>query len=109
MVSIYVMPVPGEKALRRLARRLAIGLYLDVWAPWAAGALWLAGVVTLICRVFFPAASSLLPFLWLAPVVAACPALLICYRRVYSPAEIVALADSLTGGTGTLTLGQDKG
>ncbi len=102
MVSIYAMPVTSEDALRRLARRLAIGLYLDVWPPWAAGGLLLAGVVTLICRVFLPASSSFVPFLWLTPVLAACPALLICYRRSYSSADVVALADSLTGGRGTL-------
>ncbi len=95
------MPVTGEE-LRRLSRRLAIGLYLDAWPPWAAGSLLLAGVVTLICRVFFPAAFSLVPWLWLSPVLAAGPALFICYRRLYSPADVVALADSLTGGTGTL-------
>jgi hypothetical protein len=96
------MPVTGEDGVRRLARRLAIGLYLDVWPPWAAGGLLLAGVVTLIGRVFLPAASSVLPWLWLAPIVAAVPAFVICYRRAYSTADVVALADSLAGGTGTL-------
>jgi hypothetical protein len=96
------MPVTGAHALRRLARRLALGLYFDVWPPWAAVGLWLAGVVTVICRVFVPAASGLLPWLWLAPVLAAAPAAVICYRRFYTSADVVALADSLTGGTGTL-------
>jgi hypothetical protein len=96
------MPVTGEDVLRRLARRLAIGLYLDVWPAWAAGALLLAGVVTLMCRVFLPAASSFVTWLWVAPILAACPALVICYRRSYSPSDVVTLADSLTGGTGTL-------
>ncbi len=96
------MPVTVDGALRRLARRLAIGLFLDVWPAWAAASLLLAGLVTLVCRVFFPAASPRLPWLWLAPVLAALPALLICYRRFYSAADIVALADSLTGGRGTL-------
>ncbi|MEO5821113.1 MAG: hypothetical protein ABIT71_11450 [Vicinamibacteraceae bacterium] len=92
----------GEEALRRLARRLALGLCLDVWPTWAAGGLLLAGVATLIGRVFVPAASSLVPWLWLAPVLAVCPTFLICYRRFYSSADVVALADSLTGGSGTL-------
>ena len=96
------MPVTVVGALRRLARRLAIGLFLDVWPAWAAASLLLAGLVTLVCRVFLPAASPRLPWLWLAPAVAALPALLICYRRFYSSADIVALADSLTGGRGTL-------
>jgi len=88
--------------LRRLARRLAIGLYLDVWPMWAAGGLVLVGAVTVICRVFVPAASPFGPWLWLAPIVAAGPAFLIAHRRAYSPADVVTLADSLTGGTGTL-------
>src|SRR5687768_13213198 len=96
------MPVTSDEALRRLARRLAIGLCLDVWPTWAAGSLLLAGLVTLICRVFFPAASSHIRWLWLAPVFAVLPVLLICYRRFYSAAEVVALADSLAGGRGTL-------
>ena len=96
------MPVTGEEALRRLARRLAIGLFLDVWPAWAAGGLFLGGFVTLTCRVFFPAAASQASWLWLAPLLAALPALLICYRHFYSRADIVALADSLTGGRGTL-------
>jgi hypothetical protein len=96
------MPATGEEALRRLARRLAIGLCLDVWPRWAAGSLLLAGLVTLICRLSVPAAASQVRWLWLAPVVAAFPVALICYRRFYSAAEIVALADSLTGGRGTL-------
>jgi hypothetical protein len=96
------MPVTGEVALRRLARRLAIGLFLDVWPAWAAGSLLLAGLATLICRMFVPAASSQLSWLWLAPALAALPAVLIGYRRSYSSADVVALADSLTGGRGTL-------
>ena len=96
------MPVTGEEALRRLARRLAIGLFLDVWPTWAAGSLFLGGFVTLTCRVFFPAVSSQASWLWVAPLLAALPALLICYRHFYSSADVVALADSLTGGRGTL-------
>jgi hypothetical protein len=102
VVSIQTMPATSEEALRRLARRLALGLYLDVWPTWAAGGLMLAGIATLICRVFVPAASSVVPWLWLTPVLAVGPALLLCYRRFYSSADVVALADSLSGGTGTL-------
>ena len=95
------MPVTGEE-LRRLSRRLAIGLYLDAWPPWAAGSLLLAGVVTLICRVFFPAAFA-------TPALAVAGAGPRSGSRtrssatgaLYSPADVVALADSLTGGTGT--------
>ena len=67
------MPESVRPALRRLARRLAIGLFLDVWPRWAAAGLLLAGVVAVVCRMFVPAASAALPWLWLAPVVAAVP------------------------------------
>jgi hypothetical protein len=96
------MPATIEGPFRRLARRLAIGLFLDVWPAWAAASLLLAGLVALVCRVFLPAASPRLPWLWLAPLLATVPALVVCYRRLYSAADIVALADSLTGGRGTL-------
>jgi hypothetical protein len=97
-----VMPVSFDKPLRRLARRIAIGLFLDVWPTWAVASLLLAGFVALICRLFVPSAAPRLPWLWLTPVLAALPALAICVRRAYRPDEIVALADSLTGGHGTL-------
>jgi hypothetical protein len=96
------MPVTGENALRPLARRLAVGLFLDVWPAWAAGSLVLAGLVTLICRVFVPVASSYVAWLWLAPGLAALLVIPVCYRRSYSAGDVVALADSLTGGRGTL-------
>lgn len=96
------MPLTGDAALRRLGRRLALGLYLDVWPNWAAGGLVLAGAVTVVCRVFFPGASPFVPWLWLVPIVAAAPACLIAWRRAYRAADVVALADSLTGGSGTL-------
>jgi hypothetical protein len=96
------MPATGEDAQRRLARRLAIGLFLDIWPVWAAGALFLAGSVTLACRVFVPAVSPQVWWLWLAPVLAALPALALSYRRFYSRADVVALAESLAGGQGTL-------
>jgi hypothetical protein len=96
------MPVSVQPALRRLARRLAIGLFLDVWPAWAVGSLLLAGLVALVCRLFLPGAASNLHWLWLAPVLAALPALLICVRRSYRPSEVAALADWLNGGHGML-------
>ena len=50
----------------------------------------------------FPGAAPRLPWLWLAPVLTALPALVICVRRAYRPAEVVALADWLNGGQGML-------
>lgn len=96
------MPVSVQRALRRLSRRLAIGLFLDVWPAWAAVSLLAAGLIVLICRLWVPDAAPHLPWLWLAPVLAALPAFVICMTRAWRPAEIVALADSLTGGHGTL-------
>jgi hypothetical protein len=96
------MPASVRPALRRLGRRLAVGLFLDVWPPWAAAALVLAGLVAVVCRMFFPAAASALRWLWLVPILTTLPALAICVRRAYRPADVVAVADSLTGGQGVL-------
>jgi hypothetical protein len=96
------LPESVRPALRRLSRRLALGLFLDAWPLWAAGSLALAGVVAIVSRLFLPAASSTLPWLLLTPLVAALPAGVMCYVRWYRPAEIVALADALGGGHGLL-------
>jgi hypothetical protein len=96
------MPVSVRPALRRLARRLAIGLFLDVWPAWAVASLLLAGLAALVCRMFVPGAAPRLHWLWLAPVLTALPALVICVMRAYRPAEVVALADWLNGGQGML-------
>jgi hypothetical protein len=96
------MPVSAQPALRRLARRLAIGLFLDVWPTWAVASLLTAGLVVLVCRMFFPGAASSLHWLWLAPLLSAFPALMICFMRAYRPADVVALADWLNGGQGAL-------
>jgi hypothetical protein len=50
----------------------------------------------------FASAASILPWLWIAPLLALIPALILCARHAYRPAEIAALADSLDGGHGTL-------
>jgi hypothetical protein len=96
------MPASVRPALRRLARRLALGLFLDVWPAWAVASLLLAGLVAVACRMFVPGAAASLPWLWLPPLLTAIPALIICYQRAYRPAEVVALADSLNGGQGML-------
>ena len=67
------VPVPLRRRLRRLARRLTIGLFLDVWPPWATVSLLAAGLVALACRLFVPAAAPYLSWLWLAPLAAAVP------------------------------------
>ncbi len=96
------MPASLQLRLRRLARRLAIGLFLEIWPGWAAAGLLAAGAVTLACRMFVPAASPFLPWLSLVPIVAAVPVLVLCVMRAYRPAEVVALADWLSGGQGLL-------
>jgi hypothetical protein len=101
------MPVAVRPVLRRLARRLAVGLFLDVWPRWTAVSLLLAGLVVLTCRLFFPAAASGVHWLLLAPVLTAVPVLVACFMRAYTPTEVVALADWLSGGHGMfLTLGE---
>jgi len=69
---------------------------------WAVASLLLAGLVAVVCRLFFPAAGSSLHWLWLAPVLTAVPALISCVMRAYRPAEVVAVADWLNGGHGML-------
>jgi hypothetical protein len=96
------MPESVTPALQRLARRLTFGLFLDIWPAWAVGSLLAAGVVALVCRLFVPPAAPFLRWLWLAPVLAILPAVVICIRRAYRPMEVVALADWLNGGQGTL-------
>ena len=96
------MPPTIRRMLRRLARRLAVGLFLDVWPRWAAGCLLAAGTVAILARLFFASFAPALPWLWLAPVLAAVPALVICALRAYSHADVVAIADTLSGGSGAL-------
>jgi hypothetical protein len=96
------VPVSLRPLLRQLARRLTIGLFLDVWPIWGVASLLLAGLVGLVCRLFVPAAAPYLAWLWLAPLVAAVPVLILCVMRKYRPAEIVAIADWLNGGHGLM-------
>jgi len=96
------LPVPVASVLRRLRRRLTIGVFLDIWPLWALGSLLSAGVFALSCRLFLPRAASALNWLWLAPVIASIPAVLLTLSRSYRAEQIAALADSLNGGEGTL-------
>jgi hypothetical protein len=96
------LPMAIRSALRRLSRRLAIGLFLEVWPAWAVGGLVVAGVAALVCRIFGPGAALWLRWLWVTPVVAALPALSACVIQRYRPAEVIALADWLSGGGGLL-------
>jgi hypothetical protein len=96
------VPVSLRPHLRRLARRLTIGLFLDMWPIWAVASLLLAGLLALVCRLFVPAAAPYLAWLWLAPLVAAVPVLILCVMRKYRPAEVVAIADWLNGGHGLM-------
>lgn len=96
------MPVSIRPDLRRLARRLAVGLFLDTWPKWAVASLLFTGIVALVCRMFIPAVASSLRWLWLAPVLTTLPVLFICFKRAYRPSEIAALADWLSGGHGVV-------
>jgi hypothetical protein len=96
------LPAAVRPTLRRLTRRIALGLFLDVWPRWAIGAFLTAGTATIVCRMFFPQAAAWLPYLWIAPILATLPAIYVCFRRAYRPSEVVALADWLSGGQGTI-------
>ena len=88
--------------LKRLARRLSAGLFLDLWLPWSAAVLVVAGVVVLLCRVLIPAAAGAVRWFWIAPLAAIVPAAAVCWRRRFSSADVIAIADWLAGGPGTL-------
>ena len=96
------LPVSVRAALRRFARRLSLGVFLDVWPTYAAVGIAGAGLAALTCRLLFPEVSAYLPWLWLTPVAAMLPAWLVCRRRAYTFDQLVALADSLSGGDGLL-------
>lgn len=96
------LPAPVRPILRRLSRRIAVGLFLDIWPRWAVISFLIAGTAALICRIFFAGAAAFLPWLWIVPILSGIPALYLCFRRAYRQSEIVALADSLSGGHGTL-------
>jgi hypothetical protein len=99
------MPASVRPVLRRLGRRLAVGLFLDIWPTWAIAGLLLSGTVALVCRMFFASAAFVLPWLWLVPILTAIPVFVVCWRRAYGPGEVAALADWLGGGQGmVLTL-----
>jgi hypothetical protein len=93
--------------IRRFSWRLRIGLFLEAWPRWAAGALLAAGCAALVCRLLFPAAEPYLYWLLAAPALAILPATIASIRRAYRPEEILAIVDTLTGGGGAvLTLAE---
>lgn len=96
------MPTSVQRLLRRLSRRLALGLFLDTWPRWAAGGLLAAGTVAIVCRLFFSSFAPALPWLWLTPLLAAVPAVIAGALRAYSQADLLAIADALSGGSGAL-------
>jgi len=96
------LPASIRPTLRRLQRRLTLGLFFEIWPRWATASLLVAGTMALISRIFFASAAFMLPWLWMAPLLAVIPSLILCIRRAYRPDEIVAIADSLDGGHGTL-------
>jgi hypothetical protein len=59
-------------------------------------------VAAVICRLFFPGAAPYLRWVWLAPLATALPVIVISVVRAYRPADVIAVADWLTGGHGLL-------
>ncbi len=96
------MPVQVRVRLKRLSRRLAVGLFLDLWPRWAGAAVAISALAVVVCRIAVPSAAALLSGLWLIPLFAVLPAVVACKRRAFREAEVAALADSLAGGSGTL-------
>ena len=102
-------PTPVRRNLRRLSWRLTAGLFLDTWPRWTAASLFFSGFVVLVCRVFVPAAAGFLPWLWLTPVLAVVPVVVTCIRQRYQPEQLIAVADWLGGGSGTLLTMFERG
>ena len=101
------VPAALVPIVRRFSRRLRIGLFLEAWPQWAAGALLVAGCTALVCRLFLPAADPYLYWLLAAPALAILPAAVISIRRAYRPEQVLAIVDALTGGDGAvLTLSE---
>src|SRR3954471_12371095 len=96
------MPADARGRLKQLSRRLAAGVFLDAWIPCTIGALMGAGIAALVCRIFLPAAGGAVRGFWIVPVLAIVPAAVVCWRRAFSPADVVAIADWLAGGNGML-------
>jgi hypothetical protein len=93
--------------VRRFSRRLQIGLFLEAWPQWAAGALLAAGCAALVCRLVVPAPEPYLYWLLATPALAILPAAVISIRRAYRPEQVLAIIDALTGGDGAvLTLAE---
>ena len=101
------VPASLTPIVRRFSRRLRIGLFLEAWPQWAAGALLAAGCAALVCRLFVPSADPYLYWLLAAPALAILPAAVISVRRAYRPEQVLAIVDALTGGDGAvLTLAE---
>lgn len=96
------VPSTIPAVLKRLRRRLAIGLFLEIWPAWATISSIVAGTIVVVCRMFVAGAAPYLAWLWLLPVLTAIPSLVICVRRAYAPTDIAAVADWLGGGRGAL-------
>jgi hypothetical protein len=96
------LPVPIPSLLRKVARRIALGQFFQTWPRWGTAAFLLSGLVALVCRIFFPKAATLLPWLWGVPVLSLVVAAVLTFERRYSSLEIAAITDSLSGGRGTL-------
>ena len=96
------LPASVRPVLRRLAQRLAVGLFLDVWPMWAVGSLLVAGLAALVCRMFFASAATWLSWLWPAPLLTALPCAPHLLQTRVPADQVVALADWLNGGQGML-------
>lgn len=106
-MAVERVPASLIPIVRRLSWRLRIGLFLEAWPRWAAGALLAAGCAALVCRLVVPSAAPYLYWLLAAPALAILPAGVASIRRAYRPDEVLTIVDALTGGDGAvLTLAE---
>ena len=106
-MTVDSVPASLAPIIRRFSRRLRIGLFLEAWPQWAAGALLAGGCAALVCRLFVPAADPYLYWLLAVPALAILPAAVISTRRAYRPEQVLAIVDALSGGDGSvLTLAE---
>jgi len=103
------LPSPVQSTLHRLQRRIAVAQFLQIWPSWGIAAFLLAGSVVLVSKIFFPQAAGLLVWLWFLPLLSAVPAAVLAFTRRYTASEIAVLADSLSGGNGTLLAALETG
>src|SRR5206468_6153510 len=87
------LPYSTAQVLRKVARRVALGQFLQIWPSWGTGAFLIAGLVALLCRMFFPNAAHLLPFVWAAPLLSVMVTACLTLRSEEHTSELQSRSD----------------